>query len=391
MYTTITDVRVVLPHGVLERGTVVFNGDGIVHVGQALPAEYQLLETIDGSNHTLIPGLIDTHIHMTMGADPDPWVRMNETDALIALRAAKNARTTLQAGFTTIRDLGAKNYIDLALRDAIRQGVTLGPSMLVAGKCICMTGGHGWMMGREVDSPDEARKAAREQLKAGVDVIKIMATGGVMTPGVEPGAQQLNRDEMAAAISEAVKAGKKTATHAQGRTGIMEAVLAGIHSIEHGFYLDEALCAEMVARGVYLVPTLVAPYWIVEKGVSAGIPVWAVEKAKGSQEAHLKSFELAVKCGVKIAMGTDAGTPFNQHGRNAFELELMTRAGFTPRQAIDATTTAAADLLGLTDRGEITTGKRADLVLVKGDPLQDIRLLQTGIAKVWKQGVPVSQ
>ncbi|MDP3486688.1 MAG: amidohydrolase family protein [Bacillota bacterium] len=388
MYTAITNARVIVPHGVLERGTVVFSQDGIAYVGDFLPSEYQPVTTVDGTGKTLMPGLIDAHVHITMEPDANPWLRMNDSDALIALRAARNAHATLAAGFTTVRDLGAKNYIDLSLRDAIKQGVVQGPHMLAAGKCICMTGGHGWMMGREADSPDEARKAAREQLKAGADVIKIMATGGVMTPGVEPGAQQLTREEMAAAISEAVKAGKKTATHAQGRTGIMEAVLAGIHSVEHGFYLDAELCEEMVRRGVYLVPTLVAPYWIVEKGIEAGIPVWAVDKAKASQEAHLKSFELAVQSGVKVAMGTDAGTPFNRHGKNALELELMVKSGLSPRQAIESATLAAADLLGISNlTGDITQGKRADLVLVEGDPLQDIKLLQTSIVKVWKDGV----
>ena len=392
MYTAITNARVVIPHGVLERGTVVFDRDGITYVGDSLPSSYQPVTIIDGTGHTLTPGLIDSHIHITMEPDANPWLRMNDSDALIALRAARNAKATLSAGFTTVRDLGAKNYIDLSLRDAIQQGVVQGPRMLAAGKCICMTGGHGWMMGREVDSPDEARKAAREQLKAGADVIKIMATGGVMTPGVEPGAQQLTREEMAAAIIEAVKAGKKTATHAQGRTGIMEAVLAGIHSVEHGFSLDEELCEEMVTRGVYLVPTLVAPHWIVEKGVSAGIPVWAVDKAKASQEEHLKSFELAIRSGVRVAMGTDAGTPFNRHGQNALELELMVRSGLSTRQAIDSATVAAADLLGISDiTGDLTQGKRADLVLVEGDPLQDIRLLQTNIVKVWKDGALFSQ
>ena len=390
MYTAITNVRLVVPHGVIERGTVVFNEEGITYVGDSLPAEYQLEVVIDGTGQTLMPGLIDAHVHITMEPDANPWLRMNDSDALIALRAARNAQATLAAGFTTVRDLGAKNYVDFSLRDAIKQGVVKGPHLLAAGKCICMTGGHGWMMGREVDSPDEARKAAREQLKAGADVIKIMATGGVMTPGVEPGAQQLTREEMAAAITEAVKAGKKTATHAQGRTGIMEAVLAGIHSVEHGFYLDDELCAEMVRRGVYLVPTLIAPYRIVENGIEAGIPAWAVDKAKASQEAHLKSFELAIRSGVKVAMGTDAGTPFNLHGGNAFELELMVQSGLTPRQAIDSATVAGADLLGITNTtGDITKGKRADLVLVEGDPLQDISLLQTNIVKVWKEGVLV--
>lgn len=392
MLRAIKNARVLTPQGYLENGVVVFDRAGIEHVGYAWPENFQVNEIVDAAGAVLLPGLIDTHVHITMDPDPNPWVKMNDSDALIALRGANNARSTLQAGITTVRDLGAKNYTDVALRTAINTGVAVGPYMLVAGKCICMTGGHGWMMGREVDSPDEARKAAREQLKAGADVVKIMATGGVMTPGVEPGAQQLTEEEMAAAIAEARKAGKKTATHAQGASGIKAAIRAGISSVEHGFYLDEEACEMMVSRGVYLVPTLVAPYWIVERGVEAGIPPYAVEKAKRSQEAHLESFSRARSFGVPIAMGTDAGTPFNVHGKNAFELELMVRAGMTNIEAINCATVHAADLLGIAEQtGSIQIGKRADLVLVEGDPLADIRVLQHGIKTVYKAGEPVTR
>lgn len=390
MLTAITNVEIYAPDLLPDSTVVVFDKTSIKYVGSALPEEYAAELIIDGTGCSLIPGLIDSHVHITMDPDPDPWPKLQESDAMIVLRGSRNALTTLRSGFTTLRDMGAKNHVDIALRNAIRQGLVPGPRLLVSGRCLCMTGGHGWMMGREVDSPDEARKGAREQLKATADIIKIMATGGVMTPGVEPGAAQLTYEEMAAAVAEAVKAGKKTATHAQGATGIRNAVLAGISSVEHGFYLTEEICALMRERGTYLVATLAAPHWIIEHGEAAGIPAWAVDKAKRSSEAHIESFRLAMREGVPIAMGTDAGTPFNVHGKNAFELELMVRYGMPPADALASATTRAADLLGLTDVGAIAPGMAPDMVLIDGNPVQDIRLLQTSIRTVIKNGTIIT-
>ncbi len=390
MLTAITNVNIYAPEFLDNQSVVVFDQTGIKHVGVDIPDHLDVKLYIDGSGCSLTPGLIDSHVHITMDPDPDPWPKLQESDAMISLRGAKNALQSLRAGFTTLRDMGAKNHVDIALRNAIRQGLVPGPRLLVSGKCLCMTGGHGWMMGREVDSPDEARKGAREQLKATADVIKIMATGGVMTPGVEPGAAQLTYEEMAAAVSEAVKAGKKTATHAQGSTGIRNAVLAGISSVEHGFYLTEEICDLMRQRGTFLVATLAAPHWIIEHGESAGIPAWAVEKARHSSAAHVESFRLAMREGVPIAMGTDAGTPFNAHGKNAFELELMVRYGMSPSDALASATVRAAELLGLADIGRIATGMAADMILVEGDPIEDIRLLQSSIRTVIKNGTIIT-
>lgn len=390
MLTAITNAKIYGPGLLFEKGSVLFDKEGIKYVGEAVPGNFVVERTIDGTGCSLTPGLIDAHVHVTMDADPDPSQKLQDPDATIALRGARNALHALKAGFTTLRDMGAKNYTDIALRNAINQGIVPGPRMLVSGKCICMTGGHGWMMGREVDSPDEARKAAREQLRATADVIKIMATGGVMTPGVEPGVAQLTLEEMAAAITEAVKAGKKTATHAQGSQGIKNAVLAGIHSVEHGFYLTEEICRLMIERGTYLVATLAAPHWIIEHGVAAGVPEWAVDKAKRSGEAHINSFRLALKEGVSIAMGTDAGTPFNVHGKNAFELELMVRFGMSPEDTLAAATVRSAELLGLNNIGRIATGMAADLLLLEKDPMADISTFQTGIRLVIKNGEVVA-
>src|SRR3989442_611799 len=205
-----------------------------------------------------------------------------------------------------------------------------------------MTGGHGWRFGREADGPDDVRKAVREQLKAGADVIKLFATGGVMTPGVEPGSAQLTPEEIRAAVEEAKKAGRRTAAHAQATDGIAACVEAGIGSIEHGIFLTEAIAAKMVKAGIALVATLIAPERIVTHGVSAGVPEFAVRKSEAVIARHLESFQLAMHHGVPIAAGTDAGTPFNPHGSIVPELALMVKAGMSPLEAIRAATSTAA-------------------------------------------------
>lgn len=333
---------------------------------------------VEAEGLTVIPGLINCHTHLIMDGSPDPVTRLlREGSYLTAYAAADRAQATLRAGVTTVRDLGSLPGLDTALRQAIADRLVEGPRLLVSGQCICMTGGHGHFMGIEVDGGDEARKAARTLLKQGVDVIKVMATGGVMTPGVEPGSPQLTEEELRAAIEEAHKAGRRTATHAQGTAGVMNALRAGVDSVEHGIYLDEACVDYMAEHGVYFVPTLVAPYYIVSHGVAAGIPEFAVRKAEQTYEAHLASFDLARRRGVRIAAGTDAGTPMNPHGSMVIELELMVKAGLSPEEALHSATTVAAGCLGLEKEiGTIETGKVADLVLVEGDPLVDIGALR---------------
>ena len=352
-----------------------------------LPNETDM-EVLDLPGTTVMPGLIDSHIHIASSGAPDPTREWQEAEPLQTLRAALIARTLLEHGFTTVRNCGTSNGKDIALRTAIERGYVVGPRVLASGACVTMTGGHGWMGGREVDGPDEARKAAREQLKAGVDLIKIMATGGVMTPGVEPGSAQLTIEEMRAAVEEAHKAGRKTATHAQGTQGIKNAILAGLDSIEHGIFLDDEVVGMMVERGVALVPTLVAPYHIVRGGVEAGIPEYAVEKSKRVIEAHVASFKLALKAGVTIAMGTDCGTPLNQPGLNALELELMVKAGMTPLQALTASTSVAAKDCDRPLIGTLAKGMLADIIVVQGNVAQDVTILQnkSNILRVIKDG-----
>lgn len=227
--------------------------------------------TLDFGGRTVIPGLINVHVHLTLddGA-PDPYKALrDEPPAVTAIRVASRARRMLEAGITTARDLGGVNYIELAVRDLIKSGEIPGPRLLCAGKQITMTGGQGWTIGRESDGADDIRKAVREQLKAGVDLIKLMATGGVLTPGVEPGAAQLAEDELQAGVIEAQKAGRRTAAHAQGLEGVKAAVRAGIDTVEHGIFLDDEAVAMMKERDVVFVPTLTPPYRITQAGRAA--------------------------------------------------------------------------------------------------------------------------
>jgi len=340
-------------------------------------------ERIDLDGCTLVPGLINCHVHLCLGAEADPVTPMRaEPLALTAIRAAERARATVEAGVTTVRDLGGREYAEMAVKRAIEERLIPGPRILAAGKPICMTGGHGHWVAREADGPDDVRRAVREQLKAGADVVKIIATGGVMTPGMEAGAPQLTAEEIAAAIEEARKAGRRTAAHAQGTTGIADCVAAGITTVEHGIYLTPEIVERMRAAGIYLVPTLNAPSAISAGGLAAGIPAFMVRKSEIVGESHLASFRMALAAGVAIAAGSDAGTPLNHHGSLVPELALMVAHGMTPLQAIRSATQVAAEALGIGEEtGRIAPGLSADLVAVGDDPsrrieaLDDVRLV----------------
>jgi imidazolonepropionase-like amidohydrolase len=380
MATAFVDGCVFVGDGrVLERATVLVEGDRIAKVSRGAVSLPRGARKVPLDGCVLFPGFIDAHIHICLDGSPDPMAVLDRTsDPTLALRAADLARRTLLAGVTSVRDMGGKNGVDLAIRDAIGSGLIPGPRMLASARPVVMTGGHGWQMAREADGPHEVRKAAREQIKAGADLVKLMATGGVMTPGVEPGSAQFTEEELRAGIEEARKAGRRTATHAQGAQGILNALRAGIDSIEHGFYLTEEAMDLMVKRGVHYVPTLSALYHIETRGVEAGIPAFAVEKTLRIKSAHLDSVRRAREAGVQIAMGTDAGTPFNLHGGNLKEAELLVEmGGFSPLEALRAGTQVAAGVLGWEDRlGTVEAGKLADLVVAAGDPLGEIASLQ---------------
>ncbi len=388
----LTNARLIDGTGVAqkERATVTVNNGRIMSVLEGMAsAEIEAKETVDLEGRTLLPGLINAHVHIMMDAGPDPFAAMNHSGlAATVLQGAKMGERMIAAGITAARDLGGYEYGEMALRDAFASGQFVGPRLLCAGKVITMTGGHGWPIGIESDGPDEVRKAARQNLKRGADCIKIMATGGVLTPGVEPGAQQLSEEEIRAAVEEAHKAGKRTATHAQGTEGIKAALRAGIDTVEHGIFLDEEAIEMMVARGVVLVPTLAAPYQIVEAGEVKGIPAYALDKSRRSMDAHRKSFEWAASSGVTIAAGNDGGTPFNPSDDLVMELCLMIEYGMNPLGALRAATFGSAKALGLSEEtGAIQVGKWADCLILdkEADPLRDI----TDVGKVWmviKQG-----
>ena len=395
MAIAFVDGSVIVGDGrILEHATVLVEGEKIVKVtagNVSIPKDAQKIP-IEGQ--MLLPGFIDSHVHLCMDSSPDPMASaLSESQTMTTLKAANFAKQTLLAGVTSVRDMGGKDGIDIGIRQAINSGLIPGPRMLASGKLICMTGGHGWQVGLEVNGVDEVRKAAREQIKAGVDIVKLMATGGVLTPAVEPGSEQLTEEELRAGVEEAHKAGKKTATHAMGTKGILNALRAGIDSIEHGVYLDDDAVALMMERDVPLIPTLSALFNIESKGIEAGIPAFAVEKTLAVKPFHLESIRMAHEAGVRVAMGTDAGTPFNKHGENLGELKFLIDCGFSPMEAIEAGTRIAAQVLGMEkELGTIEEGKLADLVLIEGNPLEDIEILlkREFIRLVMKGGKQVS-
>jgi len=333
---------------------------------------------LDLGGLTLLPGLINCHVHVCLAGDADPSRTLSdESYAATVVRAVVHARQTVEAGITTVRDLGGREYAELAVRDGVRAGVIAGPRMLCAGRAVCITGGHGWrLLGRQADGPDDLRRAVREQLRAGADVIKLVATGGVMTPGVDPRAAQLTLDELRAGVDEAHRARRRAAAHAMADEGIAWCLDAGIDTIEHGVFLTEELAARMARQGTALVATLIAPHAIVEGGQDAGIPDFAVKKSVALRERHLEAFRIAMRAGVAIAAGTDAGTPLNPHGSLVPELALMVGAGMEPLHAVRAATSVAARVLGLErETGVVAPGLAADLLAVEGDPTADVKTL----------------
>ena len=351
-------------------GSVLVDGSTIQEVGANLtcPPEAQV---IDLGGKVLMPGMFNCHTHMCLAPEADP--HYDNDDCQVTMMALQHLKKFIDSGTTFIRDVGGIDYIDVDLRNGARSGGFAAPDMQVAGKCICMTGGHGWSMGRQADGVDDCRRAAREQLRAGADWIKVMATGGVMTKGVEPGSPQLNEDELRAAIEEGHKVGAKACTHAQGMTGIKNALRAGVDSIEHGFFMDDWCFDWMKAHNVFYVPTLAAMYWIYVSGTEAGIQDYVMRKVNNTFAAHRDTFLRAYKAGVKIALGTDAGTPFNGHEKTAYEMVLMTEAGMTNWDALKTGTVNAAELCGVSDTlGTVEAGKRANFTVFAGDPSQEI-------------------
>jgi imidazolonepropionase-like amidohydrolase len=329
---------------------------------------------IDGQGGTIMPGLINCHVHLSNDGSPDLFGQVaRDSVTTAALRGYLNLQLTLESGITSVRDCGAASRIALDLARAVEDGLVPGPRIRAAGRVITMTGGHGHFIGREADGPDGVRQATRAEIKEGAHFIKAMATGGVLTPGVVPTQTALQQDELEQVARESHNAGRRAACHAIGNEGIKNAIRAGIDSIEHGFYLDDEALQLAVDHGTVLVPTLIAVNQIVNNGGTGAIPDWVVQKAESESGHHRDSFGAAVRSGMKIAAGTDAGTPFNPHTFLAQELALMVEYGLRPMDAIVAATRSAAENLGLAPEiGTLDVGRLADIIVVDGDPSTDI-------------------
>ncbi len=371
--------------GVLYDGTMNAprrNADVIVENG-SVSAIRDATGECDREAACVTPGMVNAHVHLEMSGQPDPMEIVHQyTPIQRALHAVENARKTLLAGVTTVRDVGSSNAIAIDVRDAIEQGRIPGPRMRAAGNVLCMTGGHGWPIGRAIDSPWEARKAVREQRLAGADCIKLIATGGVLTKGAVPGIAQLTVEEMSAACEEAHRHAMRVGAHAIGTEGIKNALRSGVDSIEHGHMLDDEAIVLFKERGAYLVPTLAAPSCILEHAESGGQPDYVVRKAREINQHMLRNVRKAFESGVKIAGGSDAGTPFNYHEKYADEIVLMhTLLGMTPQQALHAATAVAAELVGL-HRGVVEAGEPADLLLLDADIDRDLNALARPAAVV---------
>ena len=388
----IQHVRVVDGHGrTLPRATVIVKNGRIASVSDAKSSSVPRgALRVDGRGLTLLPGLMDCHVHLCLGGEADVVATVQEeAPELTLLKAARYAWLTLEAGFTTVRDVGFRDHSVFQLKHAVEHGLLPGPRIVAAGKVICMPGGHARFIGQEADGPAAVAAAVREQIAAGAGVIKFIASGGVLTPGTSPDAAQMTPEELSAGMNEARKAGRRVAAHAHSAQGMKNAIRAGAHSIEHATLMDDEAAGLMKSDSAYMVPTLSALATTAACGLSCGVPESAVEKARAMTARHKTSFKMAHKAGIAIAMGTDAGTPFNHHGENAQELERMVALGMTPMEAIVASTSSAAKLIGIDGQvGTIEPGKLADLVLVKGNPLSKIALLQdrTRIVGVMQAG-----
>jgi len=362
---------------VLENASVIIEGKMIRKIVKGSISIPKNAKKISLTGCTLMPGLIDCHTHICLDSSIDPFVTSKEESLpLRVLKASDNAKKTLLAGVTTIRDMGGVDGIDLEIRNAIRSGLIPGPRILASGHMICITGGHSWIIGRETDGIDDMMRAVREQIKDNVDLLKFMVTGGAMTPGSDPGAIQITEQELEVGIKEAHKAGRKTAAHAKGEKGIISALRAGIDSIEHGTVLTEEAISLMLKKHVPVIFTLSALYNIENKGVNSGLSKSTFDKALLYKPRRQESIVMAQNAGVITAMGTDAGTPFNLHGDNPSELVRLVEVGYSPTQALSAATGIAAGVLGLEKHlGTIEEGKLADLIVVEGNPLENINIL----------------
>jgi imidazolonepropionase-like amidohydrolase len=374
--------------------TIVVTGERITAIAPTASTPKQSGDMeIDLTKYTVMPGLIDVHTHLTMANNFDPYFELSMTPAKEAIIGVENAKVTLEAGFTTVRNVGAGGFTDVALRDEINAGHIPGPHMQVSGPALGITGGHMdenllpyeyHVHGEAVaDGIPAVQHQVRENIKYGADLIKIGATGGVLSKGDDPQASQYTLEEIQAIVADAHRLGRKVAAHAHGAQGILWASGAGVDSIEHGSYLNDEGIAMMKKHGTYLVPTAYLIDWMQQYG---NLPPIYQQKMKDVSAVEKQNAIKAIKAGVKIALGTDAAV--YPHGLNAHELDVyVNQFGMSPLAAIQTGTLNAADLMGWTDRiGAIEPGKWADIIAVDGDPLKDVKILQH-VPFVMKSGV----
>ena len=392
-------------NALVQNAVVIVQGDKIVEAGSNLPIPSGA-QVIDLGDATLSPGFMDAHTHLTLDYSGDYNLRrLKEVDLNVseqAIIATTHARATVEAGFTTVRDLGSRfvgsrEFVDIALRNSINKGVIVGPRMLVATKGIGATGGHfdptsgfrDFLFGREpdytdgiADGPDEIRKAVRFEVKNGADVIKAAVSGGVLSLADEVDTPQLTPAEMAALVDESHRLRKKVAVHCHGDQAAHEAIEAGVDSIEHGSFMKPETLTMMKRKGTFLTPTLMATEWIMNKLENYPPPLQA--KAKAAATARSEMFRNALKLGVKISFGTDAAV--FPHGQNAKEFKLMVDLGMTPIDALKAATANDAELLGIGQKvGTLEKGKLADVIAMPGDPTSDITATER-VSFVMKEG-----
>lgn len=388
----------------IETGEVKYNKDIIIEKNYISRIENHSdkgvdYKTIDAKNKYIIPGLIDSHVHLTMYATPDNMKNfLIDSAAYTTCKAYDNALKCLKSGFTTIRTMGDKSEVDIGIKQAINEGILIGPRILCSGKALTMTGGHGDLypgdimldsIGEVCDGIEEVRKVTRKRLKYNCDNIKLMATGGGNSAG--PGTvSQFNEDEMRAAVEEANKRGKITSAHCIGTDGIKNALRAGVRTIEHGTFLDDEAIQLFLEKGAYLVPTLCA-FRTIKYGAEGGVPDYVLDKINYFATEHYSNLKKAIKSGVKIICGTDTGTPFNFHGEGAEEIYLYTENGLSNLEALQTATSLAAEALKLDDLGYIREGYLGDLLIIDGNPLENLRLLmdKTKIIEIIKDGNPI--
>lgn len=384
----VLDVRT----GRLLNTDILVESGVIKKVSNNIPAsnEYKIFELPET---TIIPGLMDAHVHLTGNTDLKGNQGMSESSYLAAIYGVKNAKQTLLAGFTTVRNVGAANYADVALRDAIGQMAVMGPTLLVSGPPLGITGGHcdsnilpaeyQYKSQGVADGPWEVRRKVRENRKYGADLIKYCATGGVMSKNTNLNNRQYTLEEMKAIVDEAHTLGMKVAAHAHGLEGIKMAIDAGVDSVEHSSLIDQETIRFAISKGVFLSMDIYVSDYILGEGAKNGIPEYSLQKERSVGRKQRENFKMAVESGAKIVFGTDAG--IYPHGKNGRQFKYMVQWGMTEIEAIQAATINTAELFGLSRVGEIKESYAADLIGIKGNPLNNIALLEN-VHFVMKEG-----